>query len=228
MKTPQEPTNEFTEASLGPDAPAKIIKKMENEFSYHAAAVRLGGILPDDFVTLTNRMRMLSDHAFKGESTTHFVANREILDEEAVVEMSSGVDEIFLDPGTELDLATLNPSNLADLLANSHRLEVTMKPAHPTKENRSAFTQVSWELQNPHLLQFYGQNGSSSNKPASEGPVQSLLTRKMFHVPDSAPGHGLSVVMGISDTLEARRPTTFIGQSKRAAHVALHRLVQRP
>lgn len=185
------------------EAPANVIESMKHASTYRAVVTRRHGIRAGDFFDLSQRFIALCTSAY-GESDVELRLNQGV--PVGLAQVAASFGEYAGAQGTPLSMDEIDADKFSDIFEIADSIVLRIDPRHRVPEFMSSFAQVSWTRQRPGVLSFSAQDGGSYHLPGNERPLQSLLTRKMFFVPDSAPKRGLKVKLGISEYIKARGP----------------------
>lgn len=178
------------------DAPASVIEAVEHETQYTAVVSRRGGIKPQDYLALSQRFASLCNEVY-GESDFQLLLDQGVsVDPESVV---ASQDEYLGDLGVSVTIDRIDPTAFTEIFTSASSLTLRIAPKQITEGLESSFAQVKWTRERPQVLGFYAQNGGNYDLPPSERPLQKLLTRRMFFVPESAPKRGLKVKLGLGE-----------------------------
>lgn len=186
------------------EAPQRILETVRFESFYHAVLKkRFVHIAADDFVKFARRFVFLCEQVYQGNALW-------LRRDESVplgwASVAASLGQYEKDPGEVIRLEDLGEDRFREIFATASTITLTIKPTVHRPDVKHSFAKMAWTRGRPKTVFFYAQQGGRHDiESACDRPLEGLLYRKMFHVPDSAPNLRFSVRLGIDASLSERR-----------------------
>lgn len=189
------------------EAPRCVLEAERFASTYNAVLKkRFGHITADDFLKYARRFALLCNEIYRG-SELELRRNKSVPLGFAVFAASQSVYEGG--PGEVLDISQLTPDSFRGILERSSTMVLDIRPKAARDDIRHSFAQVEWTHGRPKTIFFYAQQGGRHDLKGSQRPLENLLLRKMFHVPNSAPSLNFTVKLGIGASLNEAEGKLF-------------------
>lgn len=183
------------------EVPQHILEEQRCAATYRAVLKkRFGRITANDFLKYASRFIVLCDKIYQG-SELELLKDRSVpLNFTDLFAASQGLYKG--EPGETLDISRITPESFRKIFKHSSSVVLDILPKVWREDIATSFAQVEWTYGRSKFISFYAQQGGRYDLPGGQRPLESLLFRKMFYVPGTAPNINFAVRFGTSARMD--------------------------